>query len=109
MEQRKTIEENGALKAIDTLLHMMRTRDPSYCKVGLDGAMKRNKRSAVIRQTCWILPDSGEDVVAEVAKDYPEVELTNMLVDNCAMQLVRDPKQFDVILTENIFGDILSG
>ena len=47
-------------------------------------------------------------VTAEVAKDYPEVELTNMLVDNCAMQLVRDPKQFDVILTENMFGDILS-
>ena len=46
--------------------------------------------------------------MAEVAKDYPEVELTNMLVDNCAMQLVRDPKQFDVILTENMFGDILS-
>jgi 3-isopropylmalate dehydrogenase len=47
-------------------------------------------------------------VVREVAQDYPEVELTDMLVDNCAMQLVRDPKQFDVILTENMFGDILS-
>ena len=47
-------------------------------------------------------------VVNEVAKDYPEVELEHMLVDNCAMQLVRDPKQFDVILTNNIFGDILS-
>ena len=47
-------------------------------------------------------------VVNEVAKDYPEVELEHMLVDNCAMQLVRDPKQFDVILTENMFGDILS-
>lgn len=44
----------------------------------------------------------------EVAKDYPEVTLEHMLVDNCAMQLVRDPKQFDVILTENMFGDILS-
>ena len=47
-------------------------------------------------------------VVEEVAKDYPEVTLGHMLVDNCAMQLVRDPKQFDVILTENMFGDILS-
>ena len=47
-------------------------------------------------------------VVEEVAKDYPEVTLEHMLVDNCAMQLVRDPKQFDVILTENMFGDILS-
>ena len=44
----------------------------------------------------------------EVSADYPEVELEDMLVDNCAMQLVRDPKQFDVILTENMFGDILS-
>ena len=47
-------------------------------------------------------------VVEEVAKEYPEVTLEHMLVDNCAMQLVRDPKQFDVILTENMFGDILS-
>jgi 3-isopropylmalate dehydrogenase len=47
-------------------------------------------------------------ITAEVAKEYPEVEYENMLVDNCAMQLVRDPKQFDVILTENMFGDILS-
>ena len=47
-------------------------------------------------------------VVEEVAKDYPEVAVENMLVDNCAMQLVKDPKQFDVILTENMFGDILS-
>ena len=47
-------------------------------------------------------------MVEEVAKDYPEVSYEHMLVDNCAMQLVRDPKQFDVILTENMFGDILS-
>ena len=47
-------------------------------------------------------------MVEEVAKDYPEVTLEHMLVDNCAMQLVKDPKQFDVILTENMFGDILS-
>ena len=47
-------------------------------------------------------------VVAEVAKEYPEVELSDMLVDNCAMQMVKDPKQFDVVLTENMFGDILS-
>ena len=47
-------------------------------------------------------------VVEEVAKDYPDITLSHMLVDNCAMQLVRDPSQFDVILTENMFGDILS-
>ena len=44
----------------------------------------------------------------EVAKDYPDIELSHMLVDNCAMQLVKNPGQFDVILTENMFGDILS-
>ena len=48
------------------------------------------------------------EVVNEVAKDYPEVTLEHMLVDNCAMQLVKDPAQFDVVLTENMFGDILS-
>ena len=48
------------------------------------------------------------DVVNEVAKDYPQVALSHMLVDNCAMQLVKDPAQFDVILTENMFGDILT-
>ena len=47
-------------------------------------------------------------IVNEVAKDYPEVTVEHMLVDNCAMQLVRDPSQFDVVLTENMFGDILS-
>ena len=47
-------------------------------------------------------------VVNRVAQDYPEVELEHMLVDNCAMQLVKNPAQFDVILTENMFGDILS-
>ncbi len=48
------------------------------------------------------------EVVARVAESYPDVELTDMLVDNCAMQLVRNPAQFDVVLTENMFGDILS-
>ena len=47
-------------------------------------------------------------IVEEVAEDYPDVTLEHMLVDNCAMQLVKDPAQFDVILTENMFGDILS-
>lgn len=55
----------------------------------------------------WILPGSGENR-RRSCKDYPEVTYEHMLVDNCAMQLVKDPKQFDVILTENMFGDILS-
>lgn len=57
---------------------------------------------------CWSPPACGGGVVTEVAKDYPEVTLDHLYVDNAAMQLVRNPRQFDVIVTSNIFGDILS-
>lgn len=106
--ERKTIEENGVLKAIDTLTYD-ENEIRRIAKWGFDIAMKRNKKVCSVDKANVL--DSSRlwrKVVKEVSNEYPEVELTDMLVDNCAMQIVRDPKQFDVILTENMFGDILS-
>ncbi len=78
-------------------------------KVAFEIAMKRDKRvCSVDKANVLEVSQFWRDIVEEVAADYPEVELSHMYVDNAAMQLIREPKQFDVILTGNIFGDILS-
>lgn len=105
---RWTKEVDGVMTAVDTLTY----NENEIRRIAIKGfeiAMKRRKKLVSVDKANVL--DSSRlwrKVVAEVAKDYPEVEVENMLVDNCAMQLVMNPGQFDVILTENMFGDILS-
>ena len=105
---RKTEEIDGEKIATDTLVY----KESEIRRIAIrafDVAMKRRKKVTSVDKANVL--DSSRlwrSVVNEVAKDYPEVELEHMLVDNCAMQLVKDPSQFDVVLTENMFGDILS-
>lgn len=106
--ERKTVEEQGVRTAYDSLTYN-EYEIRRIAKRAFDIAMKRRKKVTSVDKANVL--DSSRlwrNVVEEVAKDYPEVTLEHMLVDNCAMQLVKNPKQFDVILTENMFGDILS-
>ncbi len=105
---RKTEEIDGVMTAIDTLKYDENEIRRIAIKA-FDVAMKRGKKVTSVDKANVL--DSSRlwrKVVTEVAKDYPEVALEHMLVDNCAMQLVKDPAQFDVMVTENMFGDILS-
>ena len=106
--ERSTREVDGVTIATDTLTYS-EEEIRRIARRAFDIAMKRRKKVTSVDKANVL--DSSRlwrKVTEEVAKDYPEVSLEHMLVDNCAMQLVKDPRQFDVILTENMFGDILS-
>lgn len=106
--ERKTEEIDGVVTAVDTLSY----NENEIRRIAVQAfevAMKRRKKVTSVDKANVL--DSSRlwrKIVEEVAKDYPEVTLEHMLVDNSAMQLVRDPAQFDVMVTENMFGDILS-
>lgn len=106
--ERKTELVDGVMTAIDTLKY----DENEIRRIAIQAfEIARKRRHHVISVDKSNVLDSSrlwDKVVNEVAKDYDDVKLTHMLVDNCAMQLVKDPAQFDVILTENMFGDILS-
>lgn len=106
--ERKTEEINGVMTAVDTLSYNENEIRRIAIKA-FDVAMKRRKKVTSVDKANVL--DSSRlwrKVVNEVAADYPEVTVEHMLVDNSAMQLVKDPAQFDVLVTENMFGDILS-
>ncbi len=100
--------DSGERVGINTLVYS-ESEIRRIARVAFDTAMKRNRRlCSVDKANVLECTELWREVVTEVGRDYPAVELTHMYVDNAAMQLVRAPKQFDVMVTTNMFGDILS-
>ncbi|WP_242464428.1 isocitrate/isopropylmalate family dehydrogenase, partial [Thiococcus pfennigii] len=100
--------DSGERKGINTLVYT-ESEIERICRVAFDLAMKRGKRvCSVDKANVLECTELWREVATRVGADYPDVELSHMYVDNAAMQLVRAPKQFDVMVTTNMFGDILS-
>ena len=106
--KRGTVEENGEKKAFDTLEYSEREIRRIAVRAFDIARKRRGHVTSVDKANVLDSSRLWRAVTEDVAKSYPDVTLTHMLVDNCAMQLVKDPAQFDVVLTENMFGDILS-
>ena len=106
--EHRTVEENGQRRGIDTMTYT-ESEIRRIGRIGFETARKRGKRLCSVEKSN-VLDCSRlwKAVMHDLAKEYPDVALSDMLVDNCAMQIVKDPAQFDVIVTENMFGDILS-
>ncbi len=106
--EHRTETVNGETVATDVLVYTEKEIE-RIGRIGFETAMKRRKKLTSVEKSN-VLDSSRlwKSVMHRLAAEYPEIELTDMLVDNCAMQIVRDPSQFDVIVTENMFGDILS-
>ena len=106
--EHRTYQQNGEEAASDVMAYFQHEIE-RIVRVGFDTAMKRSKRLCSVDKANVL--DSSKlwrKIVNRMAEEYPEVEVRHMYVDNCSMQIVRDPSQFDVIVTENLFGDILS-
>ena len=100
--------EDGQKKGVNTLVYTTKEIE-RIARIAFEISRKRRKKVlSVDKANVLECTELWRQVVAEVAKEYPDVELTNMYVDNCSMQLIRQPKSFDVIVTTNMFGDILS-
>ena len=99
---------DGGTRAINTMAYTSREIE-RVARAAFDVAMKRKKRLASVdKANVLVVSQLWREVVTRVAKDYPQVQLEHVLVDNCAMALVHKPTHFDTIVTENTFGDILS-
>jgi len=99
---------DGGARAVNTMAYTSREIE-RVARVGFDVAMKRRKRLASVdKANVLVVSQLWREVVNRVAKDYPEVALEHVLVDNCAMALIQHPTRFDTLVTENTFGDILS-